>query len=132
MARYWRLLGEYDAESTTYAAVLGTTSGAASPYTPTEDAHLVALRTQISMVAVTSVMTHIQFRLTSSTFKPNTIEVYAQGPGLMTAPCPVPPHTDFLVDQNVKAGVPITIEARTAGSYASVTVEAFIWGLFES
>ena len=131
MGRYWKLLGEYDAESTAYAQVLGTTSGAKSPFTPTENARLVGLRTQVSMIAVTSVVTHVQFKLTCSTFNPNSIEVYAQGPGLMTAPCPVAPYTDFAIDQEVKAGVPITIEARTAGAYASVTVEAFIWGCFE-
>jgi len=132
MVRYWKLLGEYDAESTTFAAVLGTTSGAKSPYTPKENARLVALRTQVSEVAVTSVVTHVQFRLTSSTFKPNTIECYAQGVGLHTAPLGTTDHKDFVVDQEVSAGVPIDIEARTAGAYASVTVEAFLWGLFES
>ena len=132
MGKYWKLLGEYDAESTSYAAVLGTVSGAKSPYTPIEDGRLIGLRTQISMVAVTSVVTHVQFKLTSSTFKTNSIEAYAQGPGLMTAPAQTPPFIDFVVNQPVKAGVPVTVEARTAGAYASVTVEAYLWGLFES
>jgi len=132
MGKYWKLLGEYDAESTSYAEVLGTTSGAKSPYTPTEDARLIGLRVQPSEVAVTTVNTHVQFKLTCATFKPNSIEVYGQGPGLFTAPLATVEHKDFAVDQPVKAGVPITIEARTAGAYASVTVEVFLWGLFES
>lgn len=132
MGKYWKLLGEYDAESTSWAAVAGTISGAKSPYTPSESGRLIGLRVQPSMVAVTSVMTHVQWRLTCNTFKPNAIEVYGQGPGLMTAPAESPHFTDFVVDQPVQAGVPITIEARTAGAYASVTVECFLWGLFES
>jgi len=131
MGKYWKLLGEYDAESTTYAAVLGTTSGASSPYTPSEDARLIGLRVQPSEVAVTTVMTHVQWRLTCATFEPQTIECYGQGAGLHTAPLATVGHKDFIVDQEVKAGVPITIEARTAGAYASVTVECFLWGLFE-
>ena len=132
MGKYWKLLGEFDGETTTYAAVLGTISGAKSPYAPSEDARLVGLRVQQSMVAVTSVQTHTQWKLTCSTFKPNSIEVYGQGPGLMTAPASVPPFIDFVVDQPVKAGVPITIEARVAGAYAGVTNECFLWGCFVS
>lgn len=125
-------MGEYDREATTYGTATGTVSGASSPYTPVEDARLIGLRVQNSMVAVTSVITHVQWRLTCSTFKPNTIECYGQGPGLMTAPAIPPPANDFICDQKVSAGVPITLEARTAGAYASVTVESFLWGLFES
>ena len=132
MARYWKLMGEYDAESTSYSAVLGTTSGAKSPFTPTENARLVGLRVQVSMQAVTSVVTHVQFKLTSSTFNPNSIECYGQGVGLNTAPLGTVAYQDFSVDQEVRAGVPVTIEARTAGAYASVTVEAFLWGCFEA
>ena len=68
MGKYWKLLGEYDAESTSYAAVAGTISGAKSPYTPSENGRLIGLRAQPSMVAVTSVMTHVQWKLTCATF----------------------------------------------------------------
>lgn len=45
MVRYWKLLGEYDAESTTYTAFAG--GAGASPYTPTKTAKLLGLRVEI-------------------------------------------------------------------------------------
>lgn len=132
MGKYWKLIGEYDGEATTYATVLGTISGAKSPYTPTEDGRLIGLRTSVSMVAVTSVITGVQWKLTCSTFKPNSIEVGCQGSGLMTAPQVPKQPEDWVVDQPVKAGVPIVLEARSIGAYTQVTVESFLWGLFEN
>ena len=132
MGKYWKLLGEYDGEATSYAAVLGTISGAKSPYTPIEDARLVGLKVCESTVAVTTVLTGVQFKLTSSTFKPNSIEVGVVGVGLKTAPQAANKCEEWIVDQPVKAGVPITIEARCIGAYAAVTVEVFLWGEFIS
>jgi hypothetical protein len=132
MGRYWKLMAQYDAEATTYAACGGGTSGAASPYTPTEDARLVGLRVITSEVAVTTVQNGIQFKLTCSTFKPNSIEVAGNGSGLYTAPMPGDRGIDWTVDQPVNAGVPIVIEARHVGAYAAVTAEACLWGCFEN
>lgn len=126
------MLGEYDGEATSYAAVLGTVSGAKSPYTPSEDARLIGLRMSESTVAVTTVLTGVQFKLTCSTFKPNSIEVGIVGVGLKTAPQAQNKDLDWVVDQSVKAGVPITIEGRCIGAYTAVTVEVFLWGLFQS
>lgn len=132
MGKYWKLLGEYNGEATTYAAVLGTISGAQSPYTPTEDGKLVGLRATNGQVAVTTVMSQVQWKLTCSTFKPNSIEVGSVGEGLGTAPKAASPPIDWVVDQPVRAGVPITIEARNISAYAAVTVETYLWGYFES
>jgi hypothetical protein len=132
MGKYWKLLGEYDAETTAYSALLGTISGAKSPYTPTEDARLVGLKVCESTVAVTTVLTGVQLKLTCSTFKPNSIEVGVVGTGLHTAPKGYMKVEEWVVDQPVKAGVPITIEGRCIGAYAAVTVEVFLWGEFVS
>ena len=132
MGKYWKLLGEYDGEATTYALVLGTISGAKSPYTPTENGRLIGLRTISSLVAVTTVLNGVQWKLTCSTFVPNSIEVGTQGSGLQTAPEAQPTVMDWAVDQEVRAGVPITIEARNVSAYTAVTVETFLWGLFET
>lgn len=128
MGRIWRLLGEYDAETTTYSALAGTPS---SPYTPDFNGKLIGIRTVTSQGAATSLIEHIEFRLTSSQWNPNTIEVCGQGNGLMTAPAIGREHMDWQVDQPVKAGVPITIEGRNITAATPITVEAFVYGLFE-
>jgi hypothetical protein len=129
MGKYWRLMAEYDAETTAYSAAVG--SNAPSPYTPSENAKLVGLRVIISATATTSLTEHVQFKLTCNTFKPNSIEVGAQGAGLHTAPATQPQPYDWVVDQNVQAGVPIVIEARcTSGT--DVTNQVYLWGEFIS
>jgi nucleoid-associated protein YgaU len=132
LGKYWRLIGEYDGEAVAYAPVLGTTSGAGSPFTPTENARLIALRTTASQITAATVTTCIQWRLTSATFKPNSIEVGFQGNGLQTAPSLMGVPQDWVVDQPVTAGVPVTVEARVAGAMANVTNEIYLWGLFQS
>jgi len=128
MARIWRLLAEYDAETTTYSNCAGTP---ASPFTPDFNGRLVGLRTIPSGSAVTSLTRHVQFRLTCANWRPNTIEVGVQGSGLETAPLQCNPGYDWSVDQVVQAGVPINIEARNITTATPVTVEAFLYGCFE-
>lgn len=129
MAGYWRLMGRYDAETTTYSACAGT--GATSPYTPDVGGTLRMLRTEVGGGAATSLANHIQFKLTCATFRPNSIECYAQGAGLQTAPYLQPKERDFVVNQPVQAGVPITIEGRNLNAETPVTVDAMIYGYFE-
>lgn len=129
MGKYWKLMAEYDAETATYSAAAG--ANAPSPFTPTEDARLIGLRVVVSATAATSLTEHVQFKLTSSTFKPNSIEVGGQGVGLCTAPRPASIDRDWAVDQPVKAGVPVVIEARcTSGT--DVTNQVYLWGEFIS
>ena len=126
--RFWRLMAEYDAETTAYSACAGTP---ASPYTPDFNGRLLGLRTVPSGSAVTSLTRHIQFKLTCANWKPNAIEAGAQGVGLETAPLHPAPLCDWQVDQPVQAGVPITIEARNITAATPITVETFVYGLFE-
>jgi len=132
LGKYWKLLAEDDDETTGYTAATGTTSGASSPYTPTEDARLIGLRVMESSIAVTTICTALQWKLTCDTFKPNSIEVGLNGSTLHTAPTGPLNSMDWAVDQPVKAGVPITIEARVIGADTNVTIEHYLWGLFES
>lgn len=130
LGKFWKLLGLYDAESTTYTAVAGTK--APSPYTPTSDARLVGLRVVIGRAAATSLINSVQFRLSCSKFSPeNQIECGGVGTGLQTAPAFQTEPTDWPVDQEVKAGTPIVIEARNNTADTPVTVEAELWGCFE-
>jgi len=132
MGTYWRLLGEYDAETTAYTALAGTP---ASPYTPDETGRLTALRVIVNRSAATSLINHVQFRLTCTTFKPNSIEVGGQGSGLQTAPAfqsGVAAVTDWDVMQPVQAGVPITVEGRNKTADTPVTVSVHLYGRFES
>jgi len=129
MGKYWKLLAEYDAESLTYTACAG--GAQASPYTPTENAKLVGLRVEIGRDAATSLINSIQWKLTSTTFSPNSIEVGGTGTGIQTAPAFQPAPTDWAVDQQVQAGVPITVEARNVTADTPVTVCALLWGYFE-
>lgn len=122
-------MGEYDAETSTYAALVG--ANAPSPYTPTENAKLVGLRVIVCATAATSLTEAVQFKLTSSTFKPNSIEVGGNGNGLRTAPAMFQAPVDWPVDQAVQAGVPVVIEGRnTVGT--PVTVNVQLWGCFVS
>lgn len=130
MGKYWKLLAEYDAETTTYSECAG--GSGSSPYTPTEAAKLVGLRVVVSADAATTLTEAVQFKLTCSTFKPNSIEVVGQGIGIATAPRVGVPYMDYAVDQPVAAGVPITIEARNVTADTPVTNNVLILGCFVS
>jgi hypothetical protein len=127
--KFWRALGQYDAETTAYTAL--AVSGFTSPYTPDFNARLVGLRTIVNRSAATTLCNHVQFKLTCNTFQPNAIEVGAQGSGLQTAPANQPPEIDWAVDQKVQAGVPITIEGRCVTADTPITVSVMLYGLFE-
>jgi len=129
MGKYWRLLGHYDAETQTYSQCAGGLQ--TSPYTPDETAKLKGLRVIPVGEAATSLIKGVQFRLTCTTFKPNTIHAFGAGQGLETVPQTPPGIYDYEVDQNVVAGVPITVEARNDVATA-VTNATYILGLFES
>lgn len=127
--KLWRCIGEYDAETTTYSALAG--SAQASPYTPDFNGQLKGIRAIVNRQAATTLTNHVQFRLTSTTFNPNTIHVGAQGTGLQTAPAQNPEALEWPIDQPVTAGVPITIEGRCIGD-THVTNSVLLYGLFES
>lgn len=130
MSKYWRLIGHYNGESQTYEALAGAFQ--TSPYTPDADGKLLGVRVMIGGEAATSLVEGVQFRLTSTTFTPNTIHVAGMGNGLRTAPAMYEGYpVDFEVDQPVKAGVPITVEARHNVATA-VTAQAFLLGLFST
>jgi hypothetical protein len=130
MGKYWKVLGEYDAEGTTYAAFAG--GAGSSPYTPDEDARLIGIRTLVGDDAATSLVNHGQIKLTCSTFKPNSIEVAFQGTGLRTVPAFMQMPIDHVVDQPVKAGVPITLEGRHLTADTPVTASVIVMGCFVS
>jgi len=130
MGKYWRLVGEYDAETTTFSACAGAAQ--TSPYTPDETAKLVGLRVIANRSAASSLINHVQFRLTCTTFKPNTIHAGGQGTGLQTAPALQQGGIDYPVEQDVQAGVPITVEARNVTADTPVTVSVLLYGCFEN
>lgn len=129
MGRYWKLLGQYSGEATTYEALAGAFQ--TSPYMPDEDARLRGIRLMCAPEAATSLVEGFQLRLTSTTFKPNTIHVCGIGNGLATVPSIPAPVIDYDVDQPVRSGVGITIEGRHAVATA-VTANILVMGLFES
>lgn len=129
MNRSWRLLAMYDDEGTTYTALAGLVS---SPYSPDFNGRLVGLRTVVGAGAATTLTEHIQFKLTSRSFKPNSIEIGAQGSGLHTAPAPPVVPLEWPVNQEVKIGVEIAIEGRNLTAETPITNEVYIYGLFES
>jgi len=129
MAKLWRCIGEYDAETTTYSALAG--GAQASPYTPDFSGTLVGIRAIVNRQAVTSLTNHVEFRLTSTTFNPNVIHVGAQGTGIQTAPAMYSEPIEWPMNQKVQAGVPITIEGRCIGD-TQVTNSVLLYGLFEA
>jgi len=128
LARCWRLMGHYNAETATYSACVGTAQ--TSPYTPDFNGRLVGLRVQPSLAAATSLTGHVQLRLSCNTFNPNAIEVAGQGAGLMTAPAHQLQSIDWAVDQPIQAGVPVTVEGRCTDS-VPVTNEVYVYGCFD-
>lgn len=128
--RYWKLLAGYRAETTTYSEAEKT--GLTSPYSPVENARLIGLRTVSNRDAATTLVNHVQWKLTCATFRPNSIECGSQGSGLQTAPALQAPALDWQVDQQVQAGVPITIEARNITEDTPVTVDELLYGLFDN
>lgn len=133
MGKYWRLLGQYDAETTAWSEF--AVSGMASPYTHDEKATLTGLRAIVNRSAATSLINHVEFKLTCPTFKPNKIEVGSQGSGLQTAPALQSgdmAKMDWEVNQPVEPGVPITLEGRNITADTPVTVSALLYGCFQS
>lgn len=128
MVKYWKLLGHYNAETTTFTALAG--GYGASPYTPDKSGKLVGLRAIVSSDAATTLTNHVQFRLSCTTFNPNAIECGGEGTGLQTAPVGNRIAIDWAVDQQVQAGVPITIEGRNVTADTPVTVNALLYGCF--
>lgn len=130
MGKYWKLLGQYDAETTTWSEFAVT--GMASPYTPQATGKLIGLRAVPNRSSAASLINHIEFRLTCDSFKPNSIECGAQGTGLQTAPALQggEARMDWEVEQDVQAGVPITLEGRNLTADTPVTVSCLLYGLF--
>ena len=128
--KFWRLLAEYDAETTTYTACVGPKGS--SPYTPDISAMLKGIRVIPNRSAATTLINHVQVRLSCTTFNPNSIECACQGSGLQTAPTGIAEGgMDWEVMQPVQAGVPITIEARCNTVDTPITVSVMIYGYFE-
>jgi len=125
MGAWTEYLGIYDAETKTFSAL------ATSPYSPTKSGRLKELRVVVSAAAVTSLTEHVQFKLTCTTFNPNSIYAWAQGSGLATAPRQNLPEFIIPVDQPVQAGVPITIEGRNLTADTPITVEVHVYAVFE-
>jgi len=133
MGRYWLLMAGYDAETKTFSDCAKT--GMASPFMPPENAKLIGLRVFANSDAATSLQEHVQFKLESTSFKPNAIECGSQGSGLATAPAfhgGIAGQNDWQVEQDVKAGTPIKISARNITEDTPVTVDCLLYGLFES
>jgi len=125
--KIWRLLAEYDAETTVFSGCAGTP---ASPWTSDFNGTLIGLRVIISQAAATTLTEFVQLRLTCASWTPNTLEVGAVGNGLMTAPSMSRPVVDYEVEQPIQAGVPITIEGRNITAATPITNEVFILGEF--
>lgn len=129
MYKTWRLIAEYDSETTSFTACAGAAQ--TSPWTPDFNGKLIGLRSIPNRSAATSLVNHIQFKLTSTSFVPNALHVGAQGTGLQTAPSQGDGHMDWACDQPIKSGVLVTVEGRNVTADTPVTVSCMLYGLFE-
>lgn len=127
--QFWRVIGHYTGESQTYEALAGAFQ--ASPYAPDIKGRLKAIRVIPAAEAATSLIEGIQFRLSCTSWKPNTIHVAVAGNGLRTVPATPQTPIDYPVDQPVEPSVGITIEGRHAVATA-VTCNVILLGLFEA
>lgn len=133
MGQYWDLMGEYDAETTTFTALAG--GAGSSPYQPLVAGRLKGIRIVINRSSAASLINHIAIKLTSALFTPNALVVGGQGSGLQTAPALQSGNSsvmDWSVDQPVQPGTPITLEGKNVTADTPVTVTALVYGLFET
>ena len=128
MARYWRLLGHYNAVTQAYSACAGGLQ--TSPFTPDVDSTLVGIRVTEGQQAASSLTTDVQIRVSCALWKPNTMDVTINGGGLKTVPVGFQSEKDYTVNQPCKAGVPITVEGRNSLATA-VTPAIMVLGCFE-
>jgi len=128
--KYWALMGEYDAESTTYTAFAG--GGGSSPFTPSVPGRLIGLRVVPNRSAATSLINHVAIELSCSLFTPNAIECGGQGTGLQTAPALQQGSIDYEVDQPVAPGNPIKLKGKNVTADTPVTVSVLLYGYFEA
>lgn len=127
--RFWQLMANYNAESTTYSESAGTP---ASPYSPPVNGRLRGVRLIANRATAASLINGVQIKLTCISFKPNSIEVGIVGSGLQTAPIGTVEHLDWDVDQPVQTDNKITVEGRNISETDTpVTVSILIFGLFE-
>lgn len=131
MAKWWEAIAEYDAETKTWSACVGTVSGYSSPWTPKKSARCTKLRVIINADAATTLAQHVQFRLKYSEW-PVDIIVAGQGVGLQTVPTQARAEPiDWEVDLGIKAGVPMEIEGRNVTADTPVGVSALLYALME-
>lgn len=124
-----RLLGQYDSETTAYTPCGGAAQ--TSPYAPDFTGILKGIKLMAGRNAVTTLTDHIQVRLTSTTFVPNSLEVGITGGGLQTAPVGAVVKEEWPCNQRVQAGVPIIVEGRNLTADTPVTNNLLIYGIFE-
>ena len=114
-------LGVSIVTGTTWTAVTG------SPYMPQADARLRKIILALSGDAATSLIERFDLRLKCKTFGGVDEVISVDGGGIHTA-TRMPVNIELDVDLPVKAGVPITIEAKN--NITSVTPNIGIIGMF--
>lgn len=128
MGKYWRVLGEYDAETQAWSAFAG--AGGASPYNHDKAGRMVGIKIIVGSQAATSLIEGAQIRLTCTDWSPNMMSFAVSGTGLRTAPGTPPPQFDYVVDQPVTQSSRITLEGINLVATA-VTVSIQVIGCFE-
>ena len=133
MGQFARLIGRYDAETKAYGPAGTNAAGTAgqASYTPDFNGTLIGLRCFEGGGVAASLMNHLQWKLTNSDFKPNIIEVGYDGAGIQTAPRTTKP-LNWPTTQPIKSGSAITIEARNLTADTPISVDAFLYGIFQS
>ena len=82
--------------------------------------------------AATTLMEHVVLELTCAKWTPNTIEIGAQGMGLLTVPTQGRgPIIDWPINQPVAAGVPIKMRGKNVTADTPVGVSVLVYGIFE-
>lgn len=129
--RHWQVMGEYNAETTTYTALAGPSGS--SPYTPPVPGTLKGVRLLANRAAASSLINGIIIKMSCALFSPNAIEFALVGSGLQTAPIVSVPVVDYDVDQPIAPGNPIKIEGKNVSETDTpVTVSILVMGCFDS
>ena len=126
MAKYWKYMGLYDAETKTL------TEFGSGAYTPEDDGKLIAIRPIVGAASATALIEAFRFQLTHSKFQPNAIDVGGVGNGLATVPAYKSAPVDWPVDQQIKGGLPIKLEGQNLTGDTPVGVEIYLFGYFST
>lgn len=124
-------IGEYNAETKTFSALAGEgiTGGV---FTPKKAARLKRIILVAGGDAASTLMEHVQIKITSTNFAGVDVLVGISDTGLRTAPAFRTPPSVWAQDLDVEAGVPWNVSGKNITADTPVGVSVHVYAVFEA